>query len=138
MRREERFAAPLARIPSAGSIKAVLLRDAGDLAGAEREARVAVAHSARALGQDSPYRAMVMDKLASILIRAKKYGGAQRMLDGAWKIFQTSTSYGPDHPEVQTIIKDYVALFTAMGKPALAAQWRKQLVLAPTTHNTGH
>ncbi|HET6546611.1 MAG TPA: serine/threonine-protein kinase [Rhodanobacteraceae bacterium] len=107
---------------------ALLLRDSGDLADAERHARAAVAHMDRAFGADSVYRGMLLDNLASVLIDRRKYAEAERALAKAYEVYRSAQGFGPGHPDTQAVIRHYIDLYTAMNRPALAARWRALLV----------
>jgi non-specific serine/threonine protein kinase/serine/threonine-protein kinase len=106
---------------------AVLLRDAGELPDAERHARAAVGHMDKAFGSASAYNGMLLDKLATILMREHKYAEAERTLDQAWAVLSKAPGFGPAHPESQTVVGDYIKLYTDSKQPALAGKWRSAL-----------
>jgi non-specific serine/threonine protein kinase/serine/threonine-protein kinase len=104
-----------------------LLRDTGDLTAAEEHARSAVEHMDRAFGADNPARAIFVDALASVLIRAGKYAEAEHELDRAYVILIENPAFGPDHSRTRDVILNYIALYTAWGKSGQAAQWQAKL-----------
>lgn len=107
---------------------AFLLRDAGDLAAAEKHARLSVKFMDAALGANNGARGQLIDLLGTIQLREKDYAGAKASLDRAWKIFTTASGYGADHPLAQKTVKHQIALYQALGKPDKVELWRSRLV----------
>ncbi len=113
---------------------ALLLRDAGELGEADRLARAALATADAVTSANSVYRAIFREKLATILLREQKYAEADKVLGRAWAIINQAPGFGRNHPAVQAVIRDYVALYTARGEPGQAAHW--QAMLADTPEQT--
>jgi non-specific serine/threonine protein kinase/serine/threonine-protein kinase len=107
---------------------AYLMRDAGQLTGAEEHARKAIAHADKAIGAEDGYRGVFPDLLGTILVREKRYAEAETEFDKAWRIFTTSAGYGAQHPLAQDTVTHCIELYTAWGKPELAAKWKARLV----------
>ena len=101
----------------------LLLRDAGELAAAERHARSAADQADASFGED-PFRAIMHKELATVLIRQQRYAEAERELDHAWSIFAQSKDYAPSHPRVLDVVDTYIDLYTAWQKPERAAAWK--------------
>jgi len=101
---------------------ALLLRDAGELAEAERQARAAVAHLQPALGADSPYGAAVLDALASVLIRMRRYAEAEALLARAQAMLAKADADAA--PSIRRdVASHHVELYAATHRPRLAAEW---------------
>jgi hypothetical protein len=71
---------------------------------------------------------MLLDNLASILIRRRKYTDAERVLAEAFEIYRSAPGFGPSHPETQAVVRHYIDLYTETNRPVLAARWRALLV----------
>jgi non-specific serine/threonine protein kinase/serine/threonine-protein kinase len=102
----------------------LLLRDADQLDQAEKHARIAVQHAAKAFGADNAFRGIMHDGLATILIREHRYGEAEKELDTAWKILAGAKDFGPQHPRSQDVVDHYIDLYAAWNKPDREAMWR--------------
>ncbi|HET6633263.1 MAG TPA: serine/threonine-protein kinase [Rhodanobacteraceae bacterium] len=106
---------------------AFLLRDAGQLAEAEKHVRLAVAHMDAAFGEGNGYRGAFPDLLGTILTRERRYADAAVALTQAWKLYVAGDGYGPHHPLAQDTARHFVDLYTAWGKPDLAARWKARI-----------
>lgn len=104
-----------------------LLRDLGEIEAAERHARLSIVHMDKAFGQDNPARAIFITAFARVLVGSRKFEEAERELDRAFAILTTHPAFGPTHSRTMDAIKEYVALYTAWHRPALAAQWQARL-----------
>ncbi len=114
-----------------------LLRDAGQLAAAEQSARDAIQHMDAALGRKNGARGQLVDLLGTILTLEKKYPESAQTLDRAWKIYTTSSGYGPDHPLAQQTAQHQIELYKAWGKPDKLGLWQSRLV-KPGNHSGDH
>lgn len=109
---------------------ALLLRDAGKLEQSNALFRTALGDAEQAFGSDNPQLAQVCGYYASVLILRHDFAAAKAQLQRAWAVLDAADGIGPDHPLVVEIRHEYVALYEAMGKPALAAHWRDAVATA--------
>jgi len=100
----------------------LLLRDAGDLAGAEAHGRTAVTNGDVAFG-DNAMRGIMHRELATVLLRERKFEEAERELATAWDIFTNAEGFGPTHPRAQDVVDTFIELYDASGKPERKAEW---------------
>lgn len=107
---------------------AFLLRDTGDLKGAEAHARRCVERMDRAFGAGDGYRGVFPDLLGTILVKEQRYAEAQQAFTRAWDIFVGASGFGAAHPLAQETAQHMVDLYTAWDKPAQRDAWRAKLV----------
>ncbi len=129
----DRFGPGHLRTTLATANMAFLLRDIGELQEAETYARRAVEHVDKAMGEGNGYRGTVVDLLGTILFRQGDYPGAQVAFDRAWKIYNTSSGYGPDHPLAQETARRQVALYQAWHQPDKVALWQSRIATPADT-----
>ncbi|MEZ5460240.1 tetratricopeptide repeat protein [Dokdonella sp.] len=106
---------------------ALLLRDAGDIAGAEKHARLSIAHLQNAFPPEHPARAIFIAALGSVLVSAGKYAEAETHFDAAYAIFLGAPGFGPRHSRTLELIENYIKLYGAWGKPEEKARWQETL-----------
>ena len=109
---------------------AFLLRDAGDLAGAEAHARRCIDRMDKVLGGESGYRGAFPDLLGTILVKGQRYAEAEQAFLQAWALFENGSGFGATHPLAQETAQHLVDLYTAWNKPGQRDAWRAKLVQA--------
>jgi non-specific serine/threonine protein kinase/serine/threonine-protein kinase len=106
----------------------LLLRDAGDLAGAEAHGRTAAAQGDIAFGENG-MRGIMHRELATVLLRERKFAEAEKELTIAWDIFTHAEGFGPNHPRAQDAVDTAIDLYAAWGRPEQEATWRARKVV---------
>ena len=106
----------------------LLLRDAGNLVGAEAHARNAASHAEAAFGANAT-RGIMYREFATILIRERRYAEAEKELDRAWAVMANAEGWGPHHTRSQDVVDSYLELYAAWKKPDREAVWRARKVV---------
>ncbi len=78
-----------------------------------------------ALPEDSPILLTFRGRHGNCLTKMKKFDQAEPLLLDA--LSRSRASLGEDHPRVQSVITDIIALYDSWGKPAQAAEYRALL-----------
>ena len=108
----------------------LLLRDSGDLAGAEARARTA-ANNSDIVWASNAYRGIMHRELATILVQEKKFAEAENELGIAWDVLLHAEGYGAQHPRSQDVVDTFIQLYQAWRKPQREAEWRSRKSPAP-------
>ncbi|MGB0132516.1 tetratricopeptide repeat protein [Dokdonella sp.] len=106
---------------------ALLLRDIGDIAGAEEHARLSVAHLDNAFPPGHPARAIFIAALGSVLVAAERYAEAETTFESAYALFLAAPGFGASHSRTLELVENTIKLYDAWGKPGKKAQWQKAL-----------
>jgi non-specific serine/threonine protein kinase/serine/threonine-protein kinase len=99
---------------------------AGKASEAERAAREALSINSTRLGKDHPRTKESEGALGWAIAKQRRFGEAEPLLLSYYAARQANTSVEGDPAEIAVRIAD---MYTAWGKPAEAAEWRKKLPL---------
>lgn len=111
---------------SARHALAALFSDMGEYKLAEQQARELKAAMQAVAGGRGDHGAAGA-QLARILIHQKRFAEAEDELDQAWSSQQWAATHSSQEPT--DLIRDYMALYAAWGKPDAVEQWRARLPL---------